>query len=64
MQFYFVRHGQSMGNMANDYSTSAHDQLSPNGWQQAKQLKFAIVYHNSGGTYANRIRSRSFSHST
>ena len=38
MQFYFVRHGQSMGNMTNDYSTSAHDQLSPNGWQQAEQL--------------------------
>lgn len=38
MQFYFIRHGQSMGNMTNDYSTSAHDQLSPNGWQQAEQL--------------------------
>ncbi|MBN2389736.1 MAG: histidine phosphatase family protein [Anaerolineae bacterium] len=38
MQFYFVRHGQSMGNMTNDYSTSAHDHLSPNGWQQAEQL--------------------------
>ena len=38
MQFYFVRHGQSMGNMSDDYSTLAHDQLSPNGWQQAEQL--------------------------
>lgn len=38
MHFYFVRHGQSMGNMTNDYSTSAHDQLSPTGWQQAERL--------------------------
>lgn len=38
MQFYFVRHAQSMGNMTNDYSTQAHDQLSPNGWQQAEGL--------------------------
>ena len=38
MHLYFVRHAQSMGNMTNDYSTSAHDQLSPNGWQQAEQL--------------------------
>ncbi len=38
MRFYFVRHGQSMGNMTNDYSTPAHDQLSPNGWQQAEHL--------------------------
>ena len=38
MHFYFLRHAQSMGNMTNDYSTSAHDQLSLNGWQQAEQL--------------------------
>ncbi len=38
MHFYFVRHGQSMGNMTNDYGTSAHDQLSPRGWQQAEHL--------------------------
>lgn len=38
MDLYFVRHGQSMGNMTNDYSTPAHDQLSPNGWQQAERL--------------------------
>ena len=38
MHLYFVRHGQSMGNMTNDYSTPAHDQLSPNGWQQAERL--------------------------
>lgn len=38
MHFYFVRHGQSMGNMTDDYSTPAHDQLSSNGWQQAEQL--------------------------
>jgi broad specificity phosphatase PhoE len=38
MHFYFVRHAQSMGNMTDDYSTSAHDQLSPNGWRQAEQL--------------------------
>jgi len=38
MQFYFVRHAQSMGNMTNDYGTSAHDQLSPTGWQQAARL--------------------------
>lgn len=38
MHFYFVRHAQSLGNLTDDYSTSAHDQLSPNGWQQAEQL--------------------------
>jgi len=38
MHFYFVRHAQSMGNLTDDYSTAAHDQLSPNGWQQAEQL--------------------------
>ena len=49
MQFYFVRHAQSMGNMTNDYSTSAHDQLSPNGWQQAEQLveRFAGIHFNA-----------------
>ncbi len=38
MHLYFVRHAQSMGNMTNDYSTPAHDQLSPNGQQQAERL--------------------------
>jgi len=38
MQLYFVRHGQSMGNLTGDYSSLAHDQLSPNGWQQAERL--------------------------
>ena len=27
-----------MGNMTNDYSTPAHDRLSPTGWQQADRL--------------------------
>ena len=38
MHLFFVRHGQSMGNLTNDYSTPAHDQLSPTGWQQAERL--------------------------
>ena len=27
-----------MGNMTGDYSTQAHDQLSPDGWKQARRL--------------------------
>jgi broad specificity phosphatase PhoE len=38
MQLYFCRHGQSLGNLTNDYRTPAHDQLSPLGWQQAERL--------------------------
>jgi len=38
MHLFFVRHAESMGNMTGDYSTPAHDQLSPNGWQQAERL--------------------------
>ena len=38
MHLYFVRHAESLGNMTNDYSTPAHDQLSSNGWQQAERL--------------------------
>ena len=38
MHIYLVRHGQSMGNATNDYSTAQHDQLSPTGWKQAHSL--------------------------
>jgi len=38
MKLYFVRHGQSMGNMTGDYSTIAHDQLSAEGHRQAARL--------------------------
>ena len=38
MKLHFARHGQSMGNMAGDYSTDAHDRLSPAGKKQALRL--------------------------
>ena len=51
MKLYFVRHGQTIGNMTGDYSTTAHDVLSPKGIEQAEQLadrlakyEFDLIY--------------------
>jgi len=51
MQLFFCRHGQSMGNLTDDYSTPAHDQLSPLGREQAERLaerlatcRFDVIY--------------------
>lgn len=38
MKLYFVRHGQSIGNLTEDYSTSHHGRLSDFGQRQAEQL--------------------------
>lgn len=38
MKLFFVRHGQSIGNLTEDYSTSHHGQLSDFGQWQAQQL--------------------------
>lgn len=56
MELYFVRHGQSMGNMTNDYSTPAHDQLSPNGWQQAERLVERLGECTLGAIYVSPLR--------
>ncbi len=51
MKLYFVRHGQTIGNMTRDYSTTAHDVLSPKGIEQAELLadrladyQFDVIY--------------------
>ncbi len=51
MKLYFVRHGQTIGNMTRDYSTTAHDVLSSKGIEQAEQLadrlakyEFDLIY--------------------
>lgn len=38
MKVYFLRHGQSVGNLTDDYSTSYHGQLSENGVAQAQAV--------------------------
>ena len=38
MNLYLLRHAQSIGNMSGDYSTTAHDNLSPLGLSQAESL--------------------------
>jgi broad specificity phosphatase PhoE len=56
MELVFVRHGQSMGNMTGDYSTPAHDQLSPNGWQQAEQLASRLEQYTFDAIYVSPLR--------
>ena len=51
----FVRHGQSMGNLTNDYSTDAHDQLSPLGWEQAHDLVPRLERQDLDFIYASPI---------
>jgi broad specificity phosphatase PhoE len=53
MQLYFCRHGQSMGNLTDDYSTPAHDQLSPLGWEQAERLAARLDGHRFDAIYAS-----------
>ncbi len=38
MNIYFLRHGQSIGNLTNDYGTSFHGHLSEKGLMQAEAL--------------------------
>jgi len=52
----FVRHGQSVGNMTNDYSTPAHDRLSPNGLQQAEQLVARLEGYAFDAIYVSPLR--------
>ena len=56
MEITFVRHGQSMGNMTNDYSTPAHDRLSPNGWQQAERLVARLEGYAFDEIYVSSLR--------
>ncbi len=56
MEITFVRHGQSMGNMTNDYSTPAHDRLSPNGWQQAERLVARLEAYAFDAVYVSSLR--------
>jgi len=56
MQLYFCRHGQSIGNLTNDYSTLAHDQLSPFGWEQAERLAERLAVHDLDVIYASPAR--------
>ena len=56
MQLTFCRHGQSMGNLTNDYSTPAHDQLSPLGWEQAERLAERLVEYDFDVIYASPLR--------
>ena len=53
MHLYFVRHGQSMGNMTGDYSTPTHDRLSPNGRQQAERLAERLADIHFDAVYAS-----------
>jgi len=45
-----------MGNLTNDYSTPAHDQLSPLGWEQAERLAERLVAYNFDVIYASPAR--------
>jgi broad specificity phosphatase PhoE len=56
MQLFFCRHGQSMGNLTDDYSTPAHDQLSPLGWEQAERLAERLAEHHFDVIYASPLR--------
>ena len=56
MEVTFVRHGQSMGNMTNDYSTPAHDRLSSNGWQQAERLVARLEAYAFDKIYVSSLR--------
>jgi broad specificity phosphatase PhoE len=42
-KLYLVRHGQSHGNATGDYSTSAHDNLTPCGKDQANRLAQGLM---------------------
>ena len=56
MELVFGRHGQSMGNLTNDYSTPAHDQLSPLGWEQAERLAERLAEYRFDTIYASPLR--------
>ena len=45
-----------MGNMTNDYSTPAHDQLSPLGWEQAERLAERLAEDHFDVLYASPLR--------
>jgi broad specificity phosphatase PhoE len=56
MQLYFCRHGQSVGNLTNDYSTPAHDQLSSLGWEQAERLAKRLAEYDLDVIYSSPAR--------
>ncbi len=56
MLVYMVRHGQSMGNATNDYSTQQHDRLSPLGWDQARHLVERLADISFTAIYASPLR--------
>ncbi len=56
MELFFVRHGQSMGNMTGDYSTDQHDRLSPNGWSQAQRLAERLAEGRYDRVYCSPLR--------
>lgn len=55
MDLSFVRHGQSMGNVAGHYTTAAHDQLSPLGWDQAHELAGRLADRHFDAIYSSPI---------
>jgi broad specificity phosphatase PhoE len=56
MQLFFCRHGQSVGNLTEDYSTPAHDQLSPLGWEQAERLSGRLAEYHFDVIYCSPSR--------
>jgi broad specificity phosphatase PhoE len=56
MQLLFCRHGQSVGNLTEDYSTPDHDQLSPLGWEQAERLAERLAEYTFDALYASPAR--------
>lgn len=45
-RLYLIRHGESNGNATGDYSTKAHDNLTPKGESQAEQLAKKLLEIN------------------
>lgn len=56
MQVFFVRHGQSMGNLTGDYSTDANDQLSELGHQQAAALHRRLLDLDFDAVYCSPLK--------
>ena len=55
MKLYFVRHGQTIGNMTRDYSTTAHDVLSPKGIKQAERLADRLAKYEFDYIYSSPL---------
>jgi len=56
MHLYLARHGQSMGNATDDYSTDQHDRLSPLGWEQARRLVIRLADEPFDALYVSPLR--------